>query len=72
VAGTRGNQAQHAIDAQAGIPACWAGAPDQNETMNSALWIAIGAAVIVVAAHIGLFWWFLVRKGKDKNDSGPG
>jgi hypothetical protein len=64
VAGTRGNQAQHAIDAQAGIPACWAGAQDQNETMDSALWIAIGAAVIVVLAHIGLFWWFICKGNK--------
>jgi len=27
--------------------------------------IALAAAVMVVLAHIGLFWWFLVRKGKD-------
>ena len=60
------------MDAQAGFPACGAEAPAQNESMNSALWIAIGAAVIVVLAHIGLFWWFLMRKGKDKDDSDPG
>ena len=35
--------------------------------MNSALWIAVGAAVIVVLAHIGLFWWLLIRKGKGKD-----
>lgn len=58
------------MDAQAGFPACGVETPDQNETMSFALWIAIGAAVIVVLAHIGLFWWFLIRKGKDKDDSG--
>ena len=31
----------------------------------SALAIAIAAAVLVVLAHIGLFWWFICRKGKD-------
>ena len=36
--------------------------------MNSALWIALGAAALVVLAHVGLFWWFLVRKGKDHGD----
>lgn len=33
--------------------------------MNSALWIALGAALVVVLAHVGLFWWFLMRKRKD-------
>lgn len=36
--------------------------------MNSALWIALGAATLVVLAHVGLFWWFLVRKGKGDDD----
>ena len=38
--------------------------------MNSALWIAVGAAVLVVLAHVGLFWWFLVRKSKDDGKDG--
>jgi hypothetical protein len=32
--------------------------------MNSAFWIAVGAALLVVLAHVALFWWFLCRKGK--------
>lgn len=32
--------------------------------MNSALWIAVIGSVAVVLAHVGLFWRFLVRKGK--------
>jgi hypothetical protein len=33
----------------------------------SPLAIAIVAAVLVVLAHIGLFWWFLCKgRGKDK------
>jgi len=40
--------------------------------MNSALWIAVGAAVLVVLAHVVLFWWFLIRKGKDKDDESGG
>jgi hypothetical protein len=64
VAATRGNQAQHADPAQAGFPACCTDAAAQNKTMNSAFWIAIGAAVIVVLAHIGLFWWFICKGNK--------
>ena len=30
--------------------------------MNSALWIAIAATVLVILAHVGLFWWFLCRR----------
>lgn len=37
--------------------------------MNSALWIALAAGVLVVVAHIVLFWWFLC-KGR-KPDSRP-
>jgi hypothetical protein len=32
--------------------------------MNSSLWTAVGAAVIVVLAHIGLFWWFICKGNK--------
>jgi hypothetical protein len=32
--------------------------------MNSALWIAMGAALVVVLAHVGLFWWFLCKGNK--------
>jgi flagellar basal body-associated protein FliL len=46
------------------FPACGTDFAAQNETMNSALWIAIGAAVIVVLAHIGLFWWFICKGNK--------
>ena len=44
--------------------ACGTGSGNQNDSMNSALWIAVIASVFVVLAHVGLFWWFLVRKGK--------
>ena len=30
--------------------------------MSSALWIAIAATVLVILAHVGLFWWFLCRR----------
>jgi len=33
--------------------------------MSSTLWIAIAATLAVVLLHIALFWWFLIRKGKD-------
>ena len=36
----------------------------------SPLWIAIAAAVMVVLAHMGLFWWFLCKGRKD--DAGGG
>jgi hypothetical protein len=52
------------MDAQAGFPACAVVTPAQDEVMNPALWIAIGAAVIVVLAHIGLFWWFICKGDK--------
>lgn len=29
---------------------------------NPAFWIAAGAAILVIAAHVALFWWFLLRK----------
>ena len=29
------------------------------------LWIAIAAAVLVVLAHVVLFWWFLCKGRKD-------
>ncbi|MCU0748009.1 MAG: hypothetical protein MUF13_00480 [Akkermansiaceae bacterium] len=40
---------------------------------NPALWIALAAAVLVILAHGGLFWWFLCRgknrrKDQDKED----
>ena len=35
--------------------------------MTSALWIGIGAAVLVIFAHIALFWFF-IRPGKDDED----
>jgi flagellar basal body-associated protein FliL len=38
--------------------------------MNSALWIAIAAAVVVVLAHIVLFWWFLCKGRKTDRGSG--
>jgi hypothetical protein len=44
--------------------ACGTDTETQNDSMNSALWIAVIASVVVVLAHVGLFWWFLVRKGK--------
>lgn len=38
--------------------------------MNSALWIAIAAAVAVVLAHGLLFWWFLCKGRKDDSNHG--
>ena len=41
--------------------------------MTSTLWIAVGATVLMIAAHIFLFWWFLVRlerKNSDQDASG--
>lgn len=35
--------------------------------MSSALWIGIGAAMLVILAHIALFWFF-IRPGKDDNE----
>jgi hypothetical protein len=57
------------MDAQAGFPACGTGRRAQDSAMNSTFWIAAGAAIIVVLAHIALFWWFLVRKGKDNDQT---
>ena len=43
--------------------------------MNGYLLSALAAATLVVLAHIGLFWWFLVRKPKgnsgDDEEGGP-
>jgi hypothetical protein len=36
--------------------------------MKPAFWIAIAAAIAVVLAHIGLFWWFIVRKNGNDDD----
>lgn len=37
--------------------------------MKPAFWIAFAAAIAVVLAHIGLFWWFIIRNsGRDKQD----
>ena len=33
--------------------------------MPKAFWIAAAAALLVVLAHIGLFWWFLCKGRKD-------
>lgn len=38
--------------------------------MNSALWIAVSAAVLVVLAHVVLFWWFLCKGRKDDGKGG--
>lgn len=36
-------------------------------TDNPAFWIAVGAAVLVILAHVALLWWFVIRKsGKDE------
>ena len=35
--------------------------------MNPALWIGLGAAVLVILAHIALFWFF-IRPGKDDDE----
>ena len=35
--------------------------------MHTALWIGIGAAVLVIGAHIVLFWFF-VRPGQDDDE----
>jgi len=42
--------------------------------MNSAIWIAAGAALLVVLAHAGLFWWFICkpRKGDEDRDGNGG
>lgn len=40
--------------------------------MNSAFWIAITAAVLVVLAHIVLFWWFLCKGKKNDKDGNGG
>jgi len=39
--------------------------------MNSALWIAVAAAALVVLAHAALFWWFLCKPRKDDPGRGP-
>lgn len=36
--------------------------------MSSALWIALGAVALVIAAHVTLFWFFLGRSGKKRED----
>jgi hypothetical protein len=38
--------------------------------MTSTLWIAVGATVLMIAAHIVLFWWFLARPEKKEPDPG--
>lgn len=35
---------------------------------NPALWIALAAALLVILAHVGLFWWFLCRGKKHGGD----
>ena len=40
--------------------------------MNSAFWIAISAAVLVVLAHIGLFWWFICKGQRKTHGDAPG
>ena len=37
--------------------------------MNSPLWFALGAVVLVIAAHGALFWFFLGRSGKKRDDN---
>jgi hypothetical protein len=39
--------------------------------MSAALWIALGAVVLVIAAHVLLFWLFLGRSGGRRDDD-PG
>lgn len=34
--------------------------------MNTALWIALGAAALVILAHVALFWFFLGRPGRGR------
>jgi hypothetical protein len=36
--------------------------------MSHAFWIAIAAAIVVVLAHVALFWWFLCKGRKDDGD----
>lgn len=38
----------------------------------SPLQIALAAGVIVVLAHVGLFWWFVCKGRKDKDDDQRG
>lgn len=33
-------------------------------TDNPIFWIAVGAAVLVIVAHVALLWWFVIRKDK--------
>lgn len=41
----------------------------QIENMNTALWIGIGAAALVVLAHVALFYIFMrVSKKKDGDE----
>ena len=37
----------------------------------SPLIIAMAAAVLVVLAHIALFWWFICKGRKDDDRDGP-
>jgi hypothetical protein len=53
-----------------GIFPCGVQKPHQDEPMNSALWIALGAALLVVLAHAGLFWWFICKGRKNDDESG--
>lgn len=37
--------------------------------MNHILWIALGASLLVVLAHVALFWIFLGRSGRKRDGS---
>jgi len=36
--------------------------------MTTPLWIALSAVVLVIAAHVALFWFFLGRSDKKRDD----
>jgi len=39
--------------------------------MSPPLWIALGATLLVVLAHVALFWFFLGRPPRKRDDEPP-
>lgn len=45
--------------------------------MSQVMWIATGATAVMIAGHLLLFWWFLVKRpgdaaARDRNTKGSG